>query len=91
MLMRAHLRRVDLRSDDFVLPDIFALDRDMKVMLPAHDKFSYLSVVNAVCPARNCPLTVGGDIPLSWDHAHLTAERSVYVVRRLAPMLGLEK
>jgi hypothetical protein len=91
MLMRAHLRRVDPRSDDFVLPDIFALDRDMKAMLPPHDKFSYLSVVNAVCPARNCPLIVGGDIPLSWDHAHLTAEGSVYVMKRLAPMLGLEK
>ena len=28
MLMRAHLRQVDARSDDFVLPDIFSLDRD---------------------------------------------------------------
>ncbi len=27
MLMRAHLRQVDARPDDFVLPDIFALDR----------------------------------------------------------------
>jgi hypothetical protein len=28
---------------------------------------------------------------LSWDHAHLTAEGSVYVMSRLAPMLGLTK
>jgi hypothetical protein len=89
MLMRAHLRKVDARSDDFVLPDIFALDQNMQAALPAHDKFSYVSVLDAVCPARQCPLTVDGGIPLSWDHAHLTAEGSSYVMDRLAPMLGM--
>ena len=49
----------------------------MKAALPAQAKFSYISVVDAVCPARQCPLTVDGGIPLSWDHAHLTAEGSV--------------
>jgi hypothetical protein len=91
MLMRAHLRQADARSEDFVLPDIFALDQKMKTALPAQAKFSYLSVVDAVCPARQCPLTVDGGIPLSFDHAHLTAEGSVYVMDRLAPMLGLRK
>ena len=90
MLMRAHLRKVDARSDDFVLPDIFALDQKMQAALPAHDKFSYVSVLDAVCPARQCPLTVDGGIPLSWDHAHLTAEGSSYVMDRLAPMLGMK-
>jgi len=90
MLMRAHLRHVDARSDDFVLPDIFALDQKMQAELPAHDKFSYVSVLDAVCPARQCPLTVDGGIPLSWDHAHLTAEGSSYVMDRLAPMLGMK-
>ena len=89
MLMRAHLRKVDARSDDFVLPDIFALDQNMQAALPAHDKFSYVSVLDAVCPERQCPLTVDGGIPLSWDHAHLTAEGSSYVMERLAPMLGM--
>ena len=51
--------------------------------------FAYISVVDAVCPARQCPLTVDGGIPLAWDHAHLTAEGSVYVMERLMPMLGL--
>jgi hypothetical protein len=91
MLMRARLRQVDARAEDFVLPDIFALDQMMKAALPAHAKFSYISVVNALCPARQCPLTIDGGIPLSWDHAHLTAEGSVYVMDRLAPMLGLGK
>ncbi|SHL64906.1 Peptidoglycan/LPS O-acetylase OafA/YrhL, contains acyltransferase and SGNH-hydrolase domains [Bradyrhizobium lablabi] len=84
MLMRAHLRQVDARPDDFVLPEIFDLDRNMKAALPAHEGFSYISVVDVICPARQCPLTLDGGIPLAWDHAHLTAEGSVYVVSRLA-------
>jgi peptidoglycan/LPS O-acetylase OafA/YrhL len=91
MLMRAHLRQVDARSDDFVLPDIFALDQKMQAALPVSDRFSYVSVLAAVCPARQCPLTVGGGIPLSFDHAHLTAEGSSYVMDRLALMLGMRK
>ena len=43
-----------------------------------------------ICPARQCPLTVDGGIPLAWDHAHLTAEGSVYVMERLVPMLGVQ-
>jgi len=84
MLMRAHLRQVDARPDDFVLPDIFALDQNMKAALPAHEGFSYVSVLDAICPERQCPLTIDGGIPLAWDHAHLTAEGSIYVVERLA-------
>jgi hypothetical protein len=48
-------------------------------------------VVSAICPMRQCPLTIGEDIPLAWDHAHLTAEGSEYVVRRLAAALGLKQ
>jgi peptidoglycan/LPS O-acetylase OafA/YrhL len=91
MLMRAQLRGIVLRADDFVLPDIFALDAQMRAALPPREKFSYVSVVNAICPARQCPLTVGEDIPLAWDHAHLTAEGSEVVMGRIEPMLGLKK
>jgi peptidoglycan/LPS O-acetylase OafA/YrhL len=89
MLMRAQLRGIELRTDDFVLPDIFALDTRIREALPPRDKFSYISVVNAICPARQCPLTTGEDIPLAWDHAHLTAEGSEYVVNRIAGLAGL--
>jgi hypothetical protein len=91
MLMRVRLRQVEPRADDFVLPDIFELDRSMKAALPASGTFSYISVLDMVCPARQCPLTVAGGAPLAWDHAHLTAEGSVYVMDKIAPMLGLEK
>jgi peptidoglycan/LPS O-acetylase OafA/YrhL len=90
MLMRAHLRHVEPLVDDFVLPDIFALDEKMKAALPAREKFSYISVIDALCPARQCPITIDGGIPVAWDHAHLTAEGSVYVMDRLAPMLGVK-
>jgi peptidoglycan/LPS O-acetylase OafA/YrhL len=90
MLMRANLRHVDSSPDDFLLPDIFILDQNMKAALPAHEKFAFISVVDAVCPARQCPVTIDGGIPLAWDHAHLTAEGSEYVMHRLVPMLGLK-
>jgi hypothetical protein len=89
MLMRAQLRAIDARPRDFVLPDIFALDQMMKAALPVQEKFSYVSVVDAICPARQCPLTIDAGIPLAWDHAHLTAEGSVYVMGRLMPTLEL--
>jgi hypothetical protein len=66
MLMRADLRHAEARSDDFVLPDIFDLDQKMKAALPAHEGFSYVSVVDAVCPERQCPLTIDGGVPLAW-------------------------
>ncbi len=91
MLMRAHLRGVEPHPDDFVLPDIFALDERMKAALPSGEKFSYVSVLDAVCKGRQCPLTVDGGIPLAWDHAHLTAEGSVYVMGKIVPMLGLKR
>src|ERR1700687_4577438 len=91
MLLRAHLRNVDADPSDFVLPDIFSLDQKMKAALPAHARFSYISVVDAICPTRQCPLTIDGGIPLAWDHAHLTAEGSVYVMERLVPMLHLDR
>jgi peptidoglycan/LPS O-acetylase OafA/YrhL len=90
MLLRAHLRGVDASADDFLLPDVFALDRMMQAALPAADRFAYVSVLDAVCPQRQCPLTVAGGVPLSWDHAHLTAEGSAYVMAKLVPMLGLK-
>jgi peptidoglycan/LPS O-acetylase OafA/YrhL len=91
MLLRLHLRGADARADDLLLPDAFALDAKMREALPKGERFTYMSVLNAMCPARQCPVTLDGDIPLAWDHAHLTAEGSVVVMQRLVSMLGLEK
>jgi peptidoglycan/LPS O-acetylase OafA/YrhL len=91
MLMRAHLREVEARSEDFVLPEIFIFDERMKAALPSHEEFAYVSVTDAVCPARQCPVTLPGGVPLAWDHAHLTAEGSSYVMGKVAPLLQAEK
>ena len=66
MLMRARLRRIEPRPEDIVLPEIFSLDQMMKSALPPHANFSYISVVGTVCPARQCPITLDGGVPLSW-------------------------
>jgi peptidoglycan/LPS O-acetylase OafA/YrhL len=89
MLLRAHLRQAEARADDFVLSDIFIFDGRMKAALPAREKFSFISVVDTVCPKRQCPITLSGDIPLAFDHAHLTAEGSVFVMGKVAPQLEL--
>jgi len=89
MLVRARQRGVEARADDFVLPDIFVLDHKMRAALPDTEQFTYVSVLDAVCPARQCPLTLDGGVPLAWDHAHLTAEGSAYVMGKVTPMLGL--
>ena len=88
MLLRAHWRHAEPRSADFILPDIFSFDERMKAALPPQNSlFSFVSVVDAVCPARQCPLTLDTGVPLSFDHAHLTAEGSAYVMNRVVPLL----
>ena len=89
MLIRAHLRGVEARPDDFVLPDIFALDERMRAALPDSEQFTYLSVLDAVCPNRQCPISLGGGVPIAWDHAHLTTEGSDYVMGKVVPKLGV--
>lgn len=85
MLLRAHLRGVEPRSEAFLLPDIFSFDERMKTAMASRAD-SFISIVDAVCPKRQCPLTLDG-VPLSFDHAHLTAEGSAYVMDRVVPLL----
>ncbi|MGC2776165.1 MAG: acyltransferase family protein [Bradyrhizobium sp.] len=86
MLARATLRGVTPDPETFTRSDIFALDEAMQAALPTGEGFTYLSILSTVCEPRRCPLTVG-DVPLSFDHAHLTAEGSDYVMAKVAPLL----
>ncbi|WP_315768330.1 MULTISPECIES: acyltransferase family protein [unclassified Bradyrhizobium] len=88
MLARAELRGLAARPADFVRSDIFELDRAMREALPTGEALSYISILESVCSDRQCPLTVDG-VPLAFDHAHLTAEGSAYVMARVAPSLKL--
>jgi peptidoglycan/LPS O-acetylase OafA/YrhL len=87
ILIRAHLREERVRPEDVVLSNVFSFDRRMEQALPHATAFSFVSVVDAVCPAQRCPLFVREGIPLSFDHAHLTAEGSVFVADKIAPLL----
>lgn len=91
MLLRQHLRQVTARPDELLLPEVFSLDARMKAALPTDELFVYVSVLDAVCPARQCPVTLDGGVPLAWDHAHLTAEGSMLVMGKLLPKLGLKQ
>ncbi|CAL76706.1 conserved hypothetical protein; putative membrane protein; putative acyltransferase domain [Bradyrhizobium sp. ORS 278] len=86
MLARATLRGVTPDPAMFVRSDIFALDQAMQAALPSGEGLFYVSILSAVCAERGCPLTVG-DVPLSFDHAHLTAEGSVHVMGKVAPLI----
>jgi len=91
ILIRARLREERVRSEDSVLPNIFSYDRRMEQALSHTTTFSFVSVVDAVCPAQRCPLMIGEGVPFSFDHAHLTAEGSVFVADSIAPLLPPEK
>jgi len=72
-----------LPVSDMIRPDIFAGDAKMKAALPNSENFTYISVLDAVCPHQACPAVVGGGVPLTWDYGHLTSEGSIYVVGKL--------
>ena len=86
MLARATLRGVTPESAAFVRSDIFALDAAMQAALPPREGLSYVSILSAICEDRRCPLTAS-NVPLSFDHAHLTAEGSEHVMAAVAPRL----
>ena len=43
----------------------------------------YRSVADAICPAGDCKLTVGDNVPMQADQHHLTVEGATYVVQAL--------
>jgi hypothetical protein len=63
----------------------------MKEAMAGFDRLSYVSVVDAICPKRKCPLTTAENLPLTWDHAHLTAEGSSYVMAILVQIMGVKQ
>jgi len=87
MLMRAHLRGIEPRPEEFLLADVPYMDQKMKAALPDQANFAYISVLDAICPAEKCPIMIEDSVPLSWDHAHLTAEGSAYVTERLTKLI----
>jgi peptidoglycan/LPS O-acetylase OafA/YrhL len=66
-------------------PGIRERDQAMRRMVAAHGA-AYLSVYDAVCRDGRCDEFVQGDVPIQFDAGHLTAQGSIEVGRRLAPL-----
>jgi peptidoglycan/LPS O-acetylase OafA/YrhL len=90
ILARAAVRGTSLPPlHDLLLPNLFETDARMKLSLPSGDGFTYVSMLDLTCPDQKCPLTLAGDVPIVWDHAHLTAEGSDYVAARIVGAVKL--
>jgi peptidoglycan/LPS O-acetylase OafA/YrhL len=72
---------VDTRT--LVLEQQFAQDARLKAALPG---VPFISILDTACPMHRCP-AFAGDVPLSFDKAHLTKEGSILVVEKIAPQL----
>ncbi len=66
-----------------VVEQQFALDERLKAALPG---VSYISILNTACPSRRCPV-FAGNVPLSFDKAHLTKEGSILLIDTIGPQL----
>jgi len=62
-------------------------DQKMSRMVAAHGA-TYLSVYDAICRDGSCDEFVQGDVPIQFDAGHLTAQGSIEVGRRLAPLFA---
>jgi peptidoglycan/LPS O-acetylase OafA/YrhL len=83
MIIRASSKGGVALSADMIRPDIFSGDAKMKAALPSTGRFTYVSVLDAVCADSTCPTTVDDGIPITWDYGHLTVEGSRYVTAKL--------
>ena len=61
----------------------FALDEKLKAALPGAP---YISILNIACPGHRCP-AFAGNVPLSFDKAHLTREGSILMIDLIGPQL----
>src|SRR5690606_6621842 len=67
LLIRALTRGADpLKSQDLTIGDLFTGDARLRGSLPKETEgFRYLSIVDIICPKKECPLTVEGGAPLT--------------------------
>jgi hypothetical protein len=88
-MLRAAARHADLKAENIQVSEVFSIDAQMRVALQNIQNLHFVSVVDAVCRGRTCPLTVNGGTPLTWDYGHLTIEGSRFVISKIAAQLGL--
>ncbi len=84
MLLRAQARGVSPSVDELLEPGNFDLDKQMKDEFQNESGLTYVSVLDAVCPQRQCPVLLAGGVPLTWDSKHLTPEGSILIGQHIA-------
>ncbi|MGY3452567.1 acyltransferase family protein [Bradyrhizobium sp. USDA 4353] len=69
------------------LDESFAVDAHLRQLSRGYENVRFISVLQAACPNRICPLTANAETPIVWDTLHLTPEGSHYVLESLKPQL----
>lgn len=90
LVMRARARNVELTTAQLQLPSIFTLDDLMRSNFPSRSGLTYFSILDAVCPRRQCPVWLDGGGLTSFDSFHLTGEGSRYVAPFLVDAIKAE-
>jgi peptidoglycan/LPS O-acetylase OafA/YrhL len=75
-------------SRDYLAAVSFEVDKQMKKEMLGNSNVTFISVLDAVCQGKSCPVLVDGTVPMQFDEYHLTAPGSGFVARKLAPFLA---
>ncbi|QFR31846.1 acyltransferase family protein [Ancylobacter sp. TS-1] len=87
LLARRLLRGdTDVAARDDMLPAVAVKDREMQAHFAGNPDITYISVFDAVCPAKQCPLMVEGE-PLQHDSSHFTQAGVNYFGRPIASLI----
>jgi peptidoglycan/LPS O-acetylase OafA/YrhL len=65
----------------------FKADDHLRALSRYYPNVQFVSVLDAVCDGRQCPVKVDPETPIVWDTIHLTPEGSKFVVSKLKPQL----
>lgn len=90
LIMRARARNIEPTTAELQQPAAFALNDLLQANFPSQKGVTYFSVLDAVCPNRQCPVWLDGGGLMSFDSFHLTGEGSRYVAPFLADAIKAE-
>jgi peptidoglycan/LPS O-acetylase OafA/YrhL len=75
---------------DFIHPDMLAVDADFKTGAVSLHGATLISIHDLLCGDGACPALTPQGTPMQWDNQHLTRDGSIFVGKRLMPMLEAE-
>lgn len=84
LIMRTRARNIPLTLAELQQPAAFDVDDMMREKFPSRKSLTYFSVLDAVCPNRQCPVWLEGGRLMSFDSFHLTGEGSLHVAPHIA-------